>query len=56
VREAGSGKEHAIKANLVGLVVDLVLITGTRWDFNDYVKDHLCLFLVGLDVQLKNLG
>jgi hypothetical protein len=56
MRKAGSGKEHAIKANLVGLVVDLVLITGTRWDFNDYVKDHLCLFLVGLDVQLKNLG
>jgi hypothetical protein len=56
MRKAGSGKEHAIKANLVGLMVDLVLVAGARRDFNDYVKDHLCLFLVGRDVQVKNLG
>jgi hypothetical protein len=40
VWKAGGGKEHAIKAHLTGVVIDLVLIARACGNFNDNIKDH----------------
>jgi hypothetical protein len=38
--EASCCEEHAIKADLMGLMIDLILIARACWNFNNDIEDH----------------
>jgi hypothetical protein len=41
VRETSRGEEHAIKTNLACGVIDFVLVSATRWDFDDHIENQI---------------